>query len=139
MTETIRSFGIWHIAFKQSLVSLILLIVSVFPGFVFAAPISGYCVLWLRTDRGIEVRGNAWDIVPNVSRERMTEGDVILTTEGPGHAAEIIGFRGENRKDGYIAPESIQVIENWLGVVRVREIPWDATYIRGIYRPLSPV
>lgn len=81
------------------------------------------------------MRGNAWDIVPTHALQNVDVGDVLLTYEGPGHAAEVTGFEGEMLYQGYIAPQFIWVIENWNGVVRNRKIAWDSEIIRGVYRP----
>ena len=104
------------------------------PNLAWAAPIKGYCVLWLRTDRNINIRGNAWDIMPNIRQVNMDVGDVLLTTEGRGHAAEAIGFKGEVVRGSVITPATITVIENWQGRIRVRDIAWDDARIRGVYR-----
>lgn len=105
------------------------------PASAYALPIKGWCVLWLRTDRGIDVRGDAWDIQPNVALRNADVRDVLLLNEGPGHAAEITGFEGEMLYDGYVVPRYVWIIENWLGKVRTRKIPWEDAKIRGVYRP----
>lgn len=91
-----------------------------------AVPIDGYCILWLRTDRGINIKGDAWKIVPNISSKDISVGDVVLLSGpgyGKGHGAEITAFEG-----GYI-----HIIENWKGKVRTRKIALDNPAIRGFY------
>lgn len=95
------------------------------------------CVAWLRTERGINIRGDAWTIRPTHPLNMASEGDVLLTTEGPGHAAEIISFEGQILENGYIRPAYIRVLESNYTRCRVgtRLIPWNDPEIRGIYRP----
>lgn len=64
-----------------------------------------------------------------------TEGDILLTWEGPGHAAEIIAFHGKIDMGNYITPAYIEVIEaNYKKCqVSTRLIPWNSPDIRGIY------
>jgi hypothetical protein len=112
----------------------------VLPGFALAAPVTCECVRWLREERGIAIRGNAWTIKPTHSIKMATEGDVLLTTEGRGHAAEIVGFEGEVNMGTYIRPAYIKVLEANYSRCKVgtRKIAWDSPEIRGIYKALSP-
>lgn len=105
------------------------------PSYAAAAPVACRCVQWLREVRGIEIKGDAWTI-PAESLKMADVGHVLLTTEGPGHAAEIIGFRGEVQESGYIHPEYIEVIESNYTRCKVgtRLIPWNSPVIRGVYR-----
>lgn len=118
-----------------------LVAVFLFPSFSYAAPVACECVRYLREIRGIPIRGNAWAIEPTHSLEMAVEGDVLLTREGPGHAAEIVGFEGIVAEDNYTRPEYIWLIEANYSRCRVgtRKIRWDDPEIRGIYRPLSTV
>lgn len=97
------------------------------------------CVQWLRTERGINIRGDAWTITPTHPLKNASEGDVLLTTEGPGHAAEIIAFEGLVFEGAFSRPEYIWVIEsNYIRCkVGTRRIKWDSGEIRGIFKPLS--
>ncbi len=96
-----------------------------------------FCVMWLRLERGIQIKGDAWTITPTHSLRMASEGDVLLTAEGPGHAAEIVGFEGEIDMGTYISPAYIRVLESNYSRCKVtfRLIPWNSPEIRGIYRP----
>lgn len=90
---------------------------------------------------GVEVKGDAWTIKTNAQTSRMTEGDVLLTYEGRGHASLILGFEGRIVRDSYTTPEFIKVIERWPQgescIIRTRLIPWGDERIRGVYRPTT--
>ena len=109
------------------------------PKTALGASLECYCVKWLREAQGVQIKGDAWTITPTHNVIYATEGDVLLTTEGPGHAALIVGFEGEQDMGTYIAPQFIKVIEaNYRKCeVGTRLIPWNSKEIRGIYRPLS--
>lgn len=89
---------------------------------------------WLREARGIDIRGDAWTLRPTGSIKTASEGDVLLTTEGPGHAAEIIGFVGLIRDGDFTTPAYIRVLETNYTKCRVgtRLIAWDDPEIRGV-------
>lgn len=127
-------------ALSRAGIAAALVAVFLFPSFSYAAN-ECRCVQWLRTERGIDIRGDAWTIKPTHSLEMAVEGDVLLTREGPGHAAEIVGFEGIVAEDNYTRPEYIWLIEANYSRCRVgtRKIRWDDPEIRGIYRPLSTV
>ncbi len=106
----------------------------------FAAPIKGYCVLWLRTDRGINIRGNAWDIQPTHHVSQAKIGDVVLFDYGgkdKDHAALILALEQEYDYGGIYGSQYALLTENWEGKVRVRKISLLAPEVKGIYRPLS--
>ena len=100
----------------------------------YALPTECYCVLWLRLERNIPVKGDAWTLKPTGSLETAIEGDVLLTTEGPGHAAEIIGFEGLLRDGDFTTPAYVRVLEANYSKCKVgtRLIPWDSPEIRGV-------
>jgi hypothetical protein len=72
--------------------------------------------------------------VPNKSIMEAVEGDVLLTTEGPGHAALIIGFQGWQDMGTYLAPQYIVVQEtNYVKCTPgTRLIHWNDPEIRGV-------
>ena len=96
-----------------------------------------FCILWLRTERNINIRGDAWTITPTHLLKNASVGDVLLTTEGPGHGAEIVGFEGQMELNGVVVPRWIHSIEaNYERCkVSTRRIEWTNPEIRGIYHP----
>ena len=115
--------------------SLLIGLALLMPTFSFALDARCFCVLWLREVRGIDIRGDAWTLKPSKPLKMATEGDVLLTTEGPGHAAEIIGFEGLIRVGDFTHPAFIRVIEANYSRCKVgtRLIPWNSPEIKGIY------
>ena len=119
----------------------LLLAVLLAPTFIWAAPIQCECIRALREIRGVNIRGDAWTILPTHSREAADIGDVILFDMGwQDHGAQIIGFEGLQTYDGYTAPETIIVwTANWPKkcAVSVERIDWLDPRIKGIYKPVS--
>lgn len=141
VTETIRSFGIWHINLAKSSVSFIVALATLLPWVTFAAPVQCECIRALREVRGINVRGDAYTIPVTHPLENAVEGDVLLLDMGIlDHGAEIIGFEGDQNMGTYIAPQFILVwTANWplkCGV-SIERISWNDPRIKGIYRPLA--
>lgn len=99
------------------------------------------CVEWLREGMRINIRGDAWTIRGNAPLDTMNIGDVLLTREGPGHAALVVGFEGSQDMGTYTAPEYIRILEANYERCRVttRLIQWGDTKIRGIYRPTTVI
>lgn len=107
-----------------------------------AAPVQCECVRYLREVVGIDVRGDAWTIVPNVRRENLVEGDVLLFDyggKGKDHAAVIVSFEGEVDLGYATAPEFIYIFEtNYKKCTPgYRKVRWDDPSIKGGLRPLS--
>ena len=117
------------------LIGLALLIPLFAPFQALAAPLECYCVMWLREARGHSIKGDAWTLRPSKPITQATEGDILLTWEGPGHAAEIVGFEGLIKIGDFTHPAYIRVIESNFKKceVGVRLIPWDSPEIRGIF------
>lgn len=97
-------------------------------------PVECYCVMYLRERLGVEIRGDAWKQIPNKTIMEAAEGDVLLTSEGGGHAALIVGFEGEQDLGYAIAPQYILVQEaNYTRCkAGMRRIPWGSPAIRGV-------
>lgn len=87
--------------------------------------VSGYCscVQYVKAKLGISGSlGNAWNIVPN--SQVPTIGSIVLTYEGRGHAALVVGIT-----DKYIIIDESNYVRctQTLG----RQIPIDSPLIRG--------
>lgn len=102
-----------------------------------------YCVKFIREQMGVEVKGDAWTIMPNKDTTFMSAGDVLLTREGMGHASLVTGFEGNTYVNGVVVPAFIKVVERWPDgercIVRTRLIPWGDTKIRGVYSPTTVI
>lgn len=111
------------------------------PFYTLAAPVQCECIRWLRQVRGIDIKGNAWEIWPNTAPRNAEIGDVVLFDYGgvgKDHGAEITGFRGEMLLDGYVVPRYIDIIEtNYKSCTPgIRTIEWTDIHIKGVFRPL---
>lgn len=105
---------------------------------MYALSVEYECIRWLREVRGINIRGDAWTIVPNLPLKNADIGQVLLFDYGgvgKDHGAEIVSFEGQMLYDGYIAPRYINVIEaNYEpGKVTQRRILWTDPRIKGVF------
>ena len=107
---------------------------TLFPVEVFAAPLTCECVRWLREAQGVPIKGDAWTLTPTHSVKNADMGNVLLTTEGPGHAALIIGFEGQVAAGSYTHPAFIRVLETNYTRCKVgtRLIAWNDPKIKGV-------
>src|SRR3990167_1158472 len=121
---------------KAILLGLVFLVA---PLQVFALPDSCYCVLWLRNQMGVNIKGDAVTLYPNISTWNVDVGDVLLLQYGRvSHAALVIGFEWE---EGRQTPTHYWIVEaNWKRCqVTSRKIEWESSEVRGIYSPQSTV
>lgn len=99
--------------------------------------------MWLRESMGIQIKGDAWTIRPNIPKNSLTEGDVLLFNyggKGKDHAALILSFEGKQQIGNAYAPEFINVIEANYDRCEVgtRKVRWDDPSIKGGFIP-TPV
>jgi len=86
-----------------------------------------YCVTWLRQIIGVNIKGDADTIIPNVDRKDVWHGDIILFKYSNAyHAAQI----KEMRPDGYLVQEA----NKERCKVTERLILYEDSAIRGFYR-----
>jgi len=102
---------------------------------VFALPNTCECVRYLREVHGVNIKGDAWSLKPNLSRWNVDVGDVLLLQYGKvSHAALIIGFEWE---EGRQTPTHFWIVEGNYKRCQVtsRKIKWEDGHIRGIFSP----
>lgn len=94
---------------------------------IIEGPVECSCVTFAkqRVGREHETWGNAWEIEPNIDVPEL--GDFVLTTEGGGHMAQLIGE--ENGAWSVIDANYVPC------TVTIRELPKDSPVIRGYFRP----
>lgn len=105
------------------------------PQMVWAAPVECFCVLYLRTRLHVEVRGDAWTIMPNADIKYARAGDVLLFDYGgygEDHVALITGFYQGSDLWVNIAESNFYSCKPSTRTVRLND-----PSVRGIYRPLS--
>lgn len=89
-----------------------------------------YCVKWLREEMGVNIRGDAWTIQPNVFDGTLNTGDVLLLEYGNiSHASLVLGF--VDGKPAIIEANKVR------GKVTERIIDFRSETLRGVYRPLE--
>ena|SRR3990167_7865669 len=123
----------------KPLALLIGLILLTAPVQVFALPDTCFCVQYLREVHGVNIKGDAWTLKPNISRWNVDVGDVLLLQYGKvSHAALVIGFEWE---EGRQTPTYYWIVEaNWKRCqVTSRRIAWESSEVRGIYNPQPAV
>ena len=119
----------------MKLIASALLGVLFLPFFTYALPNTCFCVLFLREEMGVNIRGDAVQQISNISKWNVDVGDVLLLQYGKvSHAALILGFEWE---EGRQTPKSFKIIEaNKVRCkVTIRDIAWSDEHIRGIYNP----
>ena len=114
-------------------------LVLLLPVWAFALPIQCQCVMALRSYAGVNIKGDAATLVPNLPFKNLEIKDVILMRYGRVyHAAQIIGFSEDlGIFDGAIAPRRL-LIQEWNFEpckYTQRSIPLDDEHIIGILRP----
>lgn len=121
----------------KRLIATITVSALLLPVSAFASPVTCYCVLYLREVLGINVKGNADQIQPNVPIQDVHVGDVVLLTYGSvGHAALVTSVQDEvslyNQRK--ITGFTIQESNFYHCQPSMRTI--GMSNVRGIYRPL---
>jgi len=89
----------------------------------------------LREVQGVNIKGDAWTLRPNISRWNVDIGDVLLLKYGKvHHASLVIGFEWE---EGRQTPTHFWVVEANYDRCKVssRKIEWEDPAIKGIYHP----
>jgi len=98
------------------------------------------CIRYLREVRGLNVRGDAYTLVPNRNLANAEIRDVLLFDIGrEDHGAEILGFEGEQLLNGIVVPRFIRIIESNFKrcKVTVRTVEWTDPSIKGVLSPQS--
>lgn len=123
----------------KRIATIISLLWLILPASVFALEPRCACVLWLRTQFGVQIYGDANRQVPNIPFNHMDKGDVLLMRFGNiAHAALIVGFEEEVEWRGMISPRYIWITDT--NAVKkctpsTRRIQIDDERITGVYRP----
>lgn len=104
------------------------------PTVSFAAPIQCECVRYLREVLQVNVKGDAWTLRGNTDIRFARAGDVLLTDEGPGHAALITGFFEPTEGDLWVKIAETNFKKCTPGIRTIRLL--DPS-VRGVYRPSS--
>ena len=89
------------------------------------------CVVYLREERGIAIRGDAKDIEPNIPFSQAQVGDVLLVKykSGETHAGQIIKWSG---KGAFIHSANLTPCE-----VTDEEVDFSRVKVIGAYRPIE--
>ena len=114
---------------------LIGLILLVAPLQAYALPNTCECVRYIREVHGVNIKGNASTLSPNISMCNVDVGDVLLLRYGKvSHAALVIGFEWE---EGRQTPTHFWIVEGNYKRCQVtsRKVKWEDENIRGIYSP----
>lgn len=111
-----------------------LLVALLLPLWSFAAPVQCECVRYLREVLQVNVKGDAWTLRGNTDVRFARAGDVLLTDEGPGHAALITGFFEPTEGDLWVKIAETNFKRCTPGVRTIRLL--DPS-VRGVYRPTS--
>lgn len=132
---------------KRTILGFFISLFVFFPAYVlipidvYASSDVCYCVLYLRQELGVDIRGNANTIKANIPVNQIKEGDVVLFSyEKVDHVAlisDIIQATYPSRPEIYITIEE----SNFHHCKKsTRTIPLNDPAIRGIYRPeISPL
>lgn len=117
----------------RALATLLVGVALVLPSVTNAAPVQCECVRYLREVMGVQIKGDAWTIRPNAETRFARAGDVLLTNEGPGHAALITGFFEPVEGDIWA-----KVTETNFSRCKptTRMIRLSDKEVRGLYRPV---
>lgn len=122
-----------------ALATVLVAVALVLPSLASAAPVQCECVRYLREIMGVQIKGDAWTIKPNIPSVELKEGDVLLFDYGgkdKDHAGVILSFILKHIGGGVYIRKSIVIAETNYHKCEegTRVVDWDDPAIKGGYR-----
>lgn len=127
----------------RRIASLLIGLTLATPFVVFALPVQCECVRWIRETQGVNIHGDAANLVGNIPEKTIDVGDVLLFHYGKeDHAALVIGFEGQVAlpEQGVVIPKYILIHEsNYYSCQEsYRSISYFDPAIKGVLHIPSP-